>query len=231
MNADKSTEKKGKPLDELAEEFLEIERKKSNTPDPEIEAFRRQIVKQAERFDDLVKELLKIELIVPGIYYLATISKAGNISLNDNAGWAFILWLIAIVLTLFGLFPKRYQVHVRDDSQNLPTVDKPVSRESCLARNFSLQKAKRLKRLYKRITITTIVLFGLLEFLPERHQKWYEALNRIADRPLTPREYFSARAKRTYRYFISSTIAFVLGVIFAGLAMVPGLGIFSWLFR
>nr|VFJ92026.1 MAG: hypothetical protein BECKLFY1418A_GA0070994_102010 [Candidatus Kentron sp. LFY] len=76
------------------------------------EACHQEIIKQAERLDDLAKELLKLELIIPGIY-TAVIKLTANgefLSLDTFTGLAFILWIIAIALTLFGLFPKRYDV-------------------------------------------------------------------------------------------------------------------------
>ena len=76
-----------------------------------LDAYYQEPVKQADRFVDLAKELLKLELAIPGIYAAALRLVSREQSANPN--WVFIafsLWLIALVLTLFALVPRRYQV-------------------------------------------------------------------------------------------------------------------------
>ena len=49
-----------------------------------FEACREEIVKQVERLDDLGKELIKIELIIPGIYTVTSFEIRGTLS-HDQA--------------------------------------------------------------------------------------------------------------------------------------------------
>nr|VFJ62584.1 MAG: hypothetical protein BECKFW1821A_GA0114235_11312 [Candidatus Kentron sp. FW] len=81
------------------------------------DACRKEIVKQVKRLDDLGRELIKIQLIIPGIY-TAVLKLVGNdepcltgsITGNIVTGLAFLFWIIAIACTLWGISPKRYNV-------------------------------------------------------------------------------------------------------------------------
>jgi hypothetical protein len=108
-----------------------------------LDAYYQEPVKQADRFVDLARELLKLELAIPGIYAAALRLVSREQSANPN--WVFIafsLWLIALVLTLCALFPRRYQVleqairHVRPDHGKGPLSIKEY-----------FQKSARVKRL------------------------------------------------------------------------------------
>jgi hypothetical protein len=76
-----------------------------------IDAYHQEPVKAAERFVDLAKELLKLELAIPGIYAIALRLVSREQSTSKIAVFsAFALWLIALVLTLLALFPREYNV-------------------------------------------------------------------------------------------------------------------------
>lgn len=99
----------------------------SNSPDPLptrppspegtelVAAFAKERSQQLARFDDLAKELLKVELAVPGLYLSAL--KLGKEPSLSQSPWgaalnslAFVLWACALVAGLWSLFPKKYQV-------------------------------------------------------------------------------------------------------------------------
>ena len=77
-----------------------------------VAAFHDEIVKQSSRLDDLAKDMLKLEMGVPGIYAVALNLMAGKTA-TMTAGWLvhiFIFWLLAAGLTFLAIFPRRYNV-------------------------------------------------------------------------------------------------------------------------
>jgi hypothetical protein len=94
----------------LPDEILETE------PPPPEESFllgeyRKETVKQADRMDDLAKELFKIEIAIPGLYATALkfFSDKGGIFSHWITA-AFVCWAAALGITLWGLIPKKYDV-------------------------------------------------------------------------------------------------------------------------
>ena len=75
-----------------------------------IEAYHQAIIKQADRYDDLAKELLKLELAIPGIYAAALKLVSDQPPDIRLVAAAFGLWALALVATLHALLPRRYQV-------------------------------------------------------------------------------------------------------------------------
>ena len=77
-----------------------------------LEEFKKEVVKQSDRMDDLAKELFKLELAIPGIY--ATVLKLfvdRNTQLSGHLVLgAFLCWAAALGLTLWGLSPKKREV-------------------------------------------------------------------------------------------------------------------------
>nr|VFJ44487.1 MAG: hypothetical protein BECKFM1743A_GA0114220_100178 [Candidatus Kentron sp. FM]VFJ50144.1 MAG: hypothetical protein BECKFM1743C_GA0114222_100812 [Candidatus Kentron sp. FM]VFK06590.1 MAG: hypothetical protein BECKFM1743B_GA0114221_1002010 [Candidatus Kentron sp. FM] len=87
------------------------------------DVFREHVVAQGDRFGDVGKELLKIELIVPSVYYITTVSKGMEVGV-DSSGVPFFLaagfWVVAILFTVLGIFPMFHQLgvnpaHITDD--------------------------------------------------------------------------------------------------------------------
>ena len=79
-----------------------------------LDSFRQEYIKESERYDNFAKELFKLELAIPGFYAIGLKLSGGTLSLDDT-GWvltmlAFVCWLPALGLALWGLFPKKYQV-------------------------------------------------------------------------------------------------------------------------
>nr|VFK36962.1 MAG: hypothetical protein BECKSD772F_GA0070984_10081 [Candidatus Kentron sp. SD]VFK42058.1 MAG: hypothetical protein BECKSD772E_GA0070983_101330 [Candidatus Kentron sp. SD]VFK78094.1 MAG: hypothetical protein BECKSD772D_GA0070982_10071 [Candidatus Kentron sp. SD] len=112
------------------------------------------------------------------VSFLAAVSKLGNVRLHGGiVSLAFVLWLIAIVLTLLGLSQKRYRA--RKNTRNRPFVDKPASKK---LKSMGKLLARKKKLTKKRASMMALFLFRLLEHFPERYQK--KALDRIIDKPL-----------------------------------------------
>ena len=75
-----------------------------------LKAYHDAVIKQADLYVDLAKELLKLELAIPGIY-AAALKLVTNQSPNvPLVAVAFGFWLLALVATLRALFPHRYAV-------------------------------------------------------------------------------------------------------------------------
>ena len=89
-----------------------------------MDAYRQDLVRQADRYDDLAKELIKLELAIPGIFAAAMKLIVG---VQPAILWviaAFVCWLIALILTMLALFPKKYKVRenaVRYESKPDPS--------------------------------------------------------------------------------------------------------------
>ena len=77
-----------------------------------IEAFHQEIIKQNDRLDDLAKEMVKLELGIPGAYAVALTLLAGKDAVI-SAAWllpVFIFWMLAVGLSFLALFPRKYKV-------------------------------------------------------------------------------------------------------------------------
>ncbi len=108
-----------------------------------VDAYHQAIIKQADLYIDLAKELLKLELAIPGIYAVAlklVTSQSPNVPL---VAAAFGFWLLALVVTLRALFPHRYAV-LHDAVPRVGRVgpDGPLSIEEFLQQ--SAQDKRRL---------------------------------------------------------------------------------------
>lgn len=98
----------------------------SSQPENQVlrQAWEEEIIKQSDRFDDLAKELLKLELGIPALF--VTLIKLAMGSQPIAFDWwiasAFLLWLSALALTLWALFPKKEKVYsdLIDSDENTP---------------------------------------------------------------------------------------------------------------
>lgn len=74
-----------------------------------------EITGQPQRMDNLAQQLITLELAIPGLY--ATVLKLVQGDKGVLSGpalyWAFGLWMLALLLTLAALFPRRYDVDTR----------------------------------------------------------------------------------------------------------------------
>ena len=102
---------------EVAEQFKELKHNNiitGKSPDPSnaalLDAYQQDLIKQGDRFDELTKELLKLELAIPGIYAVVLRLLMGqSVPVSTMlVSIAFLLWLVALALTLLRLFPFRW---------------------------------------------------------------------------------------------------------------------------
>ncbi len=78
-----------------------------------MESFAKDVAAQATRLDDLAKQLITLEIAVPGIYAAILKLVSGEKATLDNPQillFAFIAWLLALGLTLASLLPQRYEI-------------------------------------------------------------------------------------------------------------------------
>jgi hypothetical protein len=120
-----------------------------------VEACHAERARQADRLDDLAKELFKLELAIPGLYAAALRLLEGKAQgLPAVTVWlAFAFWLTALGLTLWGLFPRRWRVQC--DAVDRPpgeTVSEPLTAGELF------EAAARFK--YRRLVAAAIAFFA-----------------------------------------------------------------------
>lgn len=108
-----------------------------------LRAYHDAVIKQADLYVDLAKELLKLELAIPGIYTAALKLVTNQPPDVPLVAAAFGLWLLALLATLRALFPRRYVV-LHDTVQRVGRAgsDGPLSIEEFLQQ--SAQDKRRL---------------------------------------------------------------------------------------
>jgi hypothetical protein len=89
------------------------------SPPPEIdkklqEKFAEEIAGQGNLLDNLSKQLITIELAIPGLY--ATVLKlvsgdTATIKLNPAFLISFGTWFLALLVTMFAIFPRKWKVN------------------------------------------------------------------------------------------------------------------------
>ncbi len=88
-----------------------------------LEKFAAEIPAQSERLDALARQMIVVELAIPGLF--ATVLKLVNgkeatITLSPTLYFTFGCWLLALLLSLASLFPKKYlvdQTRLKDDGK------------------------------------------------------------------------------------------------------------------
>jgi len=75
-----------------------------------LKAYHDAVIRQADLYVDLAKELLKLELAIPGIYAAALKLVPDQSPHALLVAAAFGCWLLALLATLRALFPHRYEV-------------------------------------------------------------------------------------------------------------------------
>lgn len=81
------------------------------------EQFAQDVSAQAGRLDELAKQLITLQIAIPGIFaaVLKLVSgDAAQVGNRELTLLAFAVWLIALILTLLALFPRRRDVDVDD---------------------------------------------------------------------------------------------------------------------
>jgi len=104
-----------------------------------LEKFEADFVEQANRIADLAKQLITVELAIPGIYATALKLLQGD-KATLAMGWdirlAFGLWALSLIFSFAALFPRNYRVDrkiIRRDEDK--KFDKPLSIEAYFIRS------------------------------------------------------------------------------------------------
>ncbi len=119
------------------------------------EKFYEQMAGQSDLMDTLARQLITLELAIPGLY--ATVLKLiqGQDATLEAGFWlyfAFACWFLALLLTLFSLIPRNWKVD--------PTIIKqdPAGRGETLGLEAYFHKSAQYKR---RLLIPACVVFWL----------------------------------------------------------------------
>ncbi len=87
-----------------------------------LERFYAAVAGQSALMDKLAQTLLTVELAIPGLYATTLKLVSGDkesLGLSYALYVAFGCWLIALAMTLFAVFPKKYKVNT-DEIRNTP---------------------------------------------------------------------------------------------------------------
>jgi len=119
------------------------------------EKFADSIANQSNEMDKLARQLITLELAIPGLYATMLKLLAGGdetVMLDRWLYGAFGLWAAALICTLISLFPRRWDV----DTKMLKSD--PISSEKVLSiEDFFFKSAQRKYRLL----LAASILFGL----------------------------------------------------------------------
>jgi len=117
--------------------------------------FYESIAAQSDLMDKLAERLLTLELGIPGLF--ATVLKltrgdSATLTINAALNLAFALWLLALILTLLALTPRKWTVDPSLLKQDPQKLSKSLSIE-----DFFTQSA-----LYKRrlLTLSSLLFFA-----------------------------------------------------------------------
>jgi hypothetical protein len=120
---------------------------------------------QPERMDALSRQLIVLELTIPSLYlgllkYLLV--KAPLLQPGPLLYSAFICWLLALVFSLYSVFPKRYQVDYAMPRKVANENDNGLSIESFF------ERSTRHKRLFTLLAMTAFcggIICGFIDML------------------------------------------------------------------
>lgn len=79
------------------------------------EGFAKALIEQATRLDELAKQLITLELAIPGLYAAVLKIVSGDTAKLHHSGlilFAFVCWLSALGFTFASLLPEKYKVDV-----------------------------------------------------------------------------------------------------------------------
>ena len=119
------------------------------------EKFAESIAGQCEHMDKLGRQLITLELAIPGLY--ATVLKltsGGKATLSTSPGLyiAFACWFIALLFTLISLIPRRWRVN-----RNIMKQDPSIETQELGIEDFFHKTAQYKRRL--------LIAAGLLFFV------------------------------------------------------------------
>ena len=75
------------------------------------------VSKQPDLMDSVARQLLTLELAIPGIYASVlklTSGEDGTMTMTADLYYVFACWLVSLVCTLFAILPRSYQVDLHD---------------------------------------------------------------------------------------------------------------------
>lgn len=108
-------------MDESTKTHAVIKGRPPNTDETYIrEKYLEGISKQPELMDGVAKQLLTLELAIPGLYVsiLKLVGgKDSKLTLSDDIYLVFAFWLVALVCTVAALFPRHYTVDPNNHTQ------------------------------------------------------------------------------------------------------------------
>ena len=81
------------------------------------EKYLESISKQPELMDNIAKQIITLELAIPGLYASALklgSGKHSTVSLSSDIYCAFAYWLIALICIVVALIPRRYKINIDD---------------------------------------------------------------------------------------------------------------------
>jgi hypothetical protein len=120
--------------------------------------FAEQLAGQSEQMDSLARQLITLELAVPGIYAAVLKLVQGDkatVQINNLLIGAFVCWSLALGLTLFSLIPRDWKV---DPTLLKPDVAGSDQPSGSLSIEEFFSKSARYKR---RLLIPAAILFWL----------------------------------------------------------------------
>lgn len=107
-----------------------------------LEQWNEEWVKQAERFDDFAKELIKVELAIMGVYIAVLklgFGKTAIVMTGMDRCFnivTFVSWFLALYFTSSGLFPSSYDV-----LKEVPSEIKKFYKNAAVSKRKALKKA------------------------------------------------------------------------------------------
>ena len=109
-----------------------------------IDKFYEDKVRQADRMDELAKQLIVLELAIPGIYATMLRLVSGKNAVPGNSfllAAAFILWLLALIITFMCLVPKSWKVDTDILKRQAPAAeDQPLSVDEYFLRSAKTKR-------------------------------------------------------------------------------------------
>ncbi len=110
------------------------------------EKFTEEIVNQSSLMDSIGKQLITIELAIPGVYATALKLTVDNDATPQHGAillsLTFLLWFIALAFTFLAMFPRQYKVNI----ERLDEIEK-----------FFTQSAKYKRRM---LMISAFIFFA-----------------------------------------------------------------------
>ncbi len=84
----------------------------SETDNKLIDAFSDAIVSQSTLLDSIGKQLITLELAIPGLYATALkLTATDKVEVSMALVFTFLFWFASLIFAFWAIFPKEYKVH------------------------------------------------------------------------------------------------------------------------